>query len=228
MKLPYDSLRAKIKEKKKAFSMNVVVSAILVLYPVLIFLSLVVFKLPIRYLSIFVILFASFYIFINAKNFRGKNRALVFLCPAILFSIGIICLLVNTSLLLKIYPMLADIAYLLIFGISLFIKPPIIYQFASTLDKAIDNRLPKTVLEQWCKKMTITWCVFFIVDGLIAFLTVYWVHANIDVLGIRPDVIWGIYNGGVSYAAMGVIFIAQFIDYKIICKKEKEGSLNVG
>jgi uncharacterized membrane protein len=224
MKLPYDSLRTKIKEKKKSFSMHAVVSAILVLYPVLIFLSLVVFKLPIRYLSIFVILFASFYIFINAKNFHGKNRALVFLCPAILFCIGIICLLVNASLLLKIYPMLADIVYLLIFSISLFIKPPIVYQFASILDKAIDNRLSKTLLEQWCKKTTIIWCVFFVADGLIAFLTVSWVHADIDILGIKPDVIWGIYNGGVSYAAMGVIFIAQFIDYKIICKRERGNS----
>jgi uncharacterized membrane protein len=227
-----DALLKRIEDRRKTLSINVVFSAVLVLYPVLVFLAMVVFHLPIRYLSIIVILFAATYIFINARNFHGKNRALIFLCPIILFLLGITCLLVDAPILLNVYPAIADLVYLLIFGVSFFAPPPIVYQFASTLDKSINKRMPKPALDKWCVNMTVIWCVFFVIDGIIALITVHIGKAAFD-SGSRArirtaEIIWGVYNGGISYAAMGVIFISQLINYKIICdraKKTREGEI---
>jgi uncharacterized membrane protein len=206
---PADSQREN--PARKVSIVKVLVTAVLVLYPVVIFCSLVIFKFPLRYLSVFVIIFASVYIFMNNRNYQGKNRWMMFLSPVLLFGIGITCLLVNSSLILKIYPALSDMAYLIIFGISFFAPPPIVYNFAVLVDKSFKTSMPKERLDKYCRDMTIVWCVFFVLDGIIALTTVF----------LASDLVWGIYNGGISYAAMGLIFVVEFTIYKVICRQER-------
>jgi uncharacterized membrane protein len=51
--------------------------------------------------------------------------------------------------------------------------------------------------------------VFFVLDGIAALITVFY----------GSDLIWGIYNGGITYAMMGLIFIGEFIILKKVKKK---------
>jgi uncharacterized membrane protein len=190
---------------------KVIVTAVLVLYPVVIFLSLVVFHFPLRYLSLFVIMFASFYILVNNRGYQGKNRWLMFLCPVILLTLGTICFFVRSPVVLKIYPALSDLAYIFIFGLSLLIPPPIVYNFARAVDRNFTTNLDKNTVDKYCRDMTLYWIVFFFLDGLAAVVTVF----------LASDLVWGIYNGGVSYALMGVIFVAEFAYYKVLCKRQK-------
>jgi uncharacterized membrane protein len=57
------------------------------------------------------------------------------------------------------------------------------------------------------------WCVFFSLDAVVAAITVFW----------ASKLIWGIYNGGVTYILMGGIFAGQYIIIKVIEKKALAG-----
>ncbi|MDR2767267.1 MAG: hypothetical protein LBB82_02950 [Treponema sp.] len=188
-----------------------IVVAILVLYPVLIFCSLVIFKMPPRNLSLAVIFFASVYVFLSYRHYHGKNRWMVFLCPLILFGIGLAAFLINSSCVFKLYPALADLAYGIIFGMSLFIPPPIVYQLGILVAKDIKKTVSEARLVSLSRTMTIIWCVFFVIDGIIAVITTF----------AASDTVWGIYNAGLSYVNMGLIFAVQFLYYKFVVKKEK-------
>jgi uncharacterized membrane protein len=191
--------------------------AMLILYPLLVFCALVVFRFPLRYLSVVIILFAIVYIFINRRNYKGKHRAVIFISPAILCIIGIICLLTDSSIVLKLYPALADLVYVTIFGTSLCIPPPLVFYFIEIFDKIFDKSLDKSItdnftpkeVEQYCRRATIAWCIFFMLDGMIAVFTVFW----------TSEFIWGLYNGGISYVAMALLLVGEFVMLKIIEKR---------
>jgi uncharacterized membrane protein len=195
---------------------------IAVLYPLLVFCALVVFNLPIRYLSIGIIAFAIGYSIINSRHYKGKKTAALFVSPVILCAIGAVSLLMDSSLILKLYPTLADLAYITIFTTSFFFPPPFAFYFIDIFDKTIKTKIPKKRFEQYCFRATLAWCVFFTLDGIIAAITAFW----------GTDIIWGIYNSGITYVIMGLIFAGEFIVLKMIVKhhglkNEDPGGYNV-
>jgi uncharacterized membrane protein len=183
---------------------------IAIMYPLLVFCALVVFKLPIRYLSIGIIIFAIVYSVINSRNYRGKHTAALFISPLILCVIGVISLCLDDSpVLIKMYPALADLAYMTIMVTSFFFPPPLAYYFIDIFDKTIKTKIPKKTFDSYCLKASVVWCVFFAIDAIIAVLTTY----------RGSELIWGIYNGGITYCIMGLIFVGEFIVLKIVVKK---------
>jgi uncharacterized membrane protein len=119
----------------------------------------------------------------------------------------------KSRLVLKMYPVMADIAYVLICATSLFIPPPIAFYFVDIIDKTIKNAFTKERFERYCRDATIVWCIFFVVDGIIAVVTTFF---------IEDEIIWGIYNGGITYIGMGLIFACEYIVLKHAAKKEME------
>jgi uncharacterized membrane protein len=183
---------------------------LLFLYPVLIFCALVIFKFSIRYLSIFIIAFAIAYFLINGRNYKGKNTAVLFISPAILIIIGFVCFFSKTPLVLKMYPALADVTYIVIFVTSLYIPPPLVCYFIEIFDKSIKGKIEPKIFDEYCRMATIVWIIFFVFDGIISVLTVFFVS----------DLIWGIYNGGITYVIMGLIFVGEFVAVKLIAKRK--------
>ena len=53
----------------------------------------------------------------------------------------------------------------------------------------------------WTRKITLVWCIFFVINALIALYTVLF----------APMKIWVIYNGFVSYVLMGILLLGEFI-----------------
>jgi uncharacterized membrane protein len=202
-----------MKADKLKRRMKYLFGLLIVLYPVLVFSALVIFKFSIRYLSVFIILLAIAYFLVNRHNYKGKHKALVLISPAILCCIGIICLITKSSLTLKIYPALADMVYLVIMGTSILIPPPVVVYFINMFDKTIKDNIPAEFFNQYCRKAAIIWCVFFVFDGVVAFITVFW----------ASDVVWGVYNGGITYVLMGLIFIGEYFILKVIEKKSLAG-----
>jgi uncharacterized membrane protein len=183
---------------------------IAVMYPVLVFCALVVFKLPIRYLSIGIIVFAIAYTIVNSRHYKGKHTVALFVSPLILCSIGVISLCMDDSpIFIKLYPALASIAYLTIMITSFIFPPPLAYYFVDIFDKKIKTKIPKEIFDNFCFRASVVWCVFFFVDAIIAVITVYF----------SSELVWGIYNGGITYCIMGLIFVGEFIVLKIKEKK---------
>jgi uncharacterized membrane protein len=191
---------------------KILFGALAILYPLLVFCALVVFNLPVRYLSIGIIVFAIAYSVINSRNAKGRRGAILFISPAILCAIGAVSLCMGDSpLVLKLYPALADLAYLTIFTSSFLVPPPLADYFIEIFDRGIKDRIPRPQFERYCFRATLVWCVFFVLDGAIALLTVFF----------GSDIIWAIYNSGITYVIMGFIFFGEFIVLKMIEKQRR-------
>jgi uncharacterized membrane protein len=205
--MPQGNMNVKTDKLKRR--MKYLFGVLIVLYPVLVFSALVIFKLSIRYLSIFIIALAVAYFLVHRHNYRGKHTIVVFISPVVLCCIGIICLITKSSLTLKIYPALADLIYLVIMGTSILIPPPVVFYFLNMFDKKLKEHINPEFFEQYCRKAAIIWCVFFVFDGAVSLVTVFW----------GSDIIWGIYNGGITYVLMGLIFVGEYFILKMVEKK---------
>jgi uncharacterized membrane protein len=188
--------------------------ALIIFYPLLVFSALVIFKLKIQYLSLLLIVLAIAYFIINKQNYSGRHPAFIFISPAILFIIGSLCFVLPffvestyfNNILLKIYPALADLVYLTLMGTSLFIPPNLVFSLVNLFDKNLKDHLDKAYYAHYCRRCAIAWCVYFIIDAVICFIT-----------SIRSsDLIWAIYNSGITYVIMGLIFAAQYVFIKMI------------
>jgi uncharacterized membrane protein len=182
---------------------------IAIMYPVLVFCALVVFKLPIRYLSIGIIAFAIIYSVINSRHYKGKHTVSLFVSPLVLCVIGVISLCLEDKFIILLYPALAAIAYLTIMITSFLFPPPLAYYFIDIFDKSMKTKIPKQIFDGFCFKASVVWCVFFFVDAIIAVFTVIFYVEHI----------WVIYNSCITYCIMALIFVGEFIVLKAIEKK---------
>ena len=68
-------------------------------------------------------------------------------------------------------------------------------------DKSIRNSAKEKSVERYCRKVCIAWCLFFILNaGISAFTALK-----------CSDAVWSLYNGGISYALMGLMFAVEYI-----------------
>ncbi|MCR5724121.1 MAG: hypothetical protein K6G80_03445 [Treponema sp.] len=184
------------------------------LYPVVVFTCLVLFKVPVRIFSLFVIGFA-FVFFLAATG--GKDRrqtARLFASAALFFAAGTVCFITGSSLFLKLYPVCVSGIFLLVFAYTLFSPPSMVFRFATLMDKSIVGSPSEKQVRAYCRNVTIVWCVFFILNGAAALTTVL----------IGNDFLWSVYNGGISYVLMGLLFAGEFVVRKIVQKKQSEST----
>jgi uncharacterized membrane protein len=103
---------------------------------------------------------------------------------------------VNLLLPLKLYPVLVNCALLATFGYSLLSPPSMIERFA----RLREPNLPPAAIG-YTRRVTQVWCVFFLINGAIAFGTALW----------ASEAVWSLYTGVISYALMGTLFVAEFL-----------------
>lgn len=101
---------------------------------------------------------------------------------------------VNSAFLLKLYPVVISFSFFSVFIYSLFKPPTVITLIAGARDKLTENAVIYT------RKVTIVWCLFFIVNGFIALWTVF-----------QSDEYWTLYNGIISYILMGILFACEWL-----------------
>ena len=206
-------------------------------YPVLVFTMLVIFKLPVRVLSLCVMALAAAFFFsftgsrkesaescsINSgtKESLPKQKKRSFmdwrplLSSALFMAAGILCFVFNQKIFLKLYSVVLSATLLFVFGSSLFFKPNIIFRFATLADRSIKGSNFEKKVETYCKKVTIVWCIFFVINGTIAAFTALYDFGSDEL----NDKIWSVYNGGISYVLMGLLFAVEFIVRKMVDKK---------
>lgn len=180
------------------------------LYPVLVFLSLVVLKLPIRVLSLCVIALAlSFFLGMTGakKSFKSLRRQI--LSTSFFLAAGLFCFFTNQVYFLKLYSVVVSLMLLIVFSSTLIYGPTIIFRFATLSNKRIIGSPAEKAIESYCRKVCIAWCLFFIFNGTIAAYTSFFCS----------DFIWSVYNGGISYLLMGLMF---FIEYLIRIQVNKK------
>ncbi len=104
--------------------------------------------------------------------------------------------LANEATALKLYPVLMNGVFLAAFGASLLHGMPMVERFA----RLTEPNLPPTGVA-YTRKVTIAWCVFFVVNGSIALYTAL----------AASDAHWALYNGGIAYVLMGLMFGIEWL-----------------
>lgn len=168
--------------------------ALIVTYPLFIFLTLVVFKLPISIVSIGMMIIAIAYFgFFHTKGKRNWSAILLGL-------VAIVVLITQSETVLKFYPICLTLVFLVAFGVPLLRGKPIITTFAMIMDSAIETHPGRGILERCCKALNIMWCIHFIISLAINFFIVFGSTLQI----------WTLYNALISYLVQGVLITIQF------------------
>ncbi|MEC8916113.1 MAG: hypothetical protein VX796_00670 [Pseudomonadota bacterium] len=96
---------------------------------------------------------------------------------------------------LRLWPVIVNLALLLVFSHGLRHPPPLIERLA----RRQEPDLPPHAV-RYTRRVTQAWCVFFVLNGSVALITA--IHANLDV--------WAWYNGGIVYALMLAMFLGEW------------------
>lgn len=185
-------------------------------YPVLVFSLLVIFKVDTKVLSLCVILLGvTFFLSTtgNKKKIGDKEKRTMdwrpFLSSILFLAAGLFCFITGKELFLKLYSVVISVTFLFTFGSTLFFEPTIIFRFATLADKSIVGAPYENQVKRYCKKVTIIWCCFFIINGSMAVYTTFCCSREV----------WAIYNGGISYVLMGMLFAVEFLVRKLENRK---------
>ncbi len=193
--------------KKQA---GILFTVLAVLYPILIFTLLVGLHLPVRVLSLCVIVLAAA-LFLSIRG-SGKKDWKPLLSAGLFLVLGLACFLSNRLLFLKLYPLAVCATMLAVFAGSLLFPPNIIFRFASMADKSLPSSPYREQVESYCRKVCLVWCSFFIANGSIAAYTAFFCSERV----------WSVYNGGISYLLMGMLFAIEYIIRKKVDKQMKQ------
>ena len=135
------------------------------------------------------------FLLLQENNTRElKVLAIAITLAGVIFSLS--AAIVNNNLLIKLYPLTINIFMLSIFGYSLINPPTMIERFA----RLLQPNLPPAVIA-YTRKVTIVWCLFFIINGLISLWTVLFCSTKT----------WMLYNGFICYIFMGALFGIEFL-----------------
>lgn len=125
---------------------------------------------------------------------------------------GTVCFVSGKTMFIKLYPVIMNVVFLFTFGITLVNGPNICFRFACLSDKKLSKSHIAGRVEKYCHKVTVVWCVFFILNGAAALYTVF----------TNNDKIWSVYNGGISYGLMGLLFTVEFLIRMVVNSKMPE------
>ena len=193
-------------------------------YPILVFTMLVIFKVDTKILSLSIIALAAAF-FLSAtgnKKTDGKEKTSLdwkpFLSSVLFLTAGLFCFITGKEFFLKIYSVVINVTMLFVFGSTLIMPPNIIFRFATLSDKSIKGSSFEQKVYNYCQKVTVVWCCFFVLNGTAAAITTF---AD-KIFGLSPEAartVWAVYNGGISYILMGTLFVVEFIIRKLVDKK---------
>lgn len=195
---------------------------LMAIYPIVVFTMLVILKMPVRILSLCVVALGGAFFLSSTtgkkSNDKKETKALDWrplLSSALFLLLGVLCFVFNSKIFLKLYSVVISATMLFVFASSLIFKPNIIFRFALLGDKSVKGSSFEKQVENYCKKVTIVWCAFFILNGTIATFTALYNFGSEEL----NDKIWSVYNGGISYILMGTLFVVEYIIRKIVDKK---------
>lgn len=101
----------------------------------------------------------------------------------------------NTELSLRFYPVWINLCLFGLFFISLLYPP----SFVERLARLQDPNLSQHAI-QYTQKVTVVWCIFFIVNGGIATATALW----------SDFFWWSLYNGLIAYVLIGLLMGIEY------------------
>jgi uncharacterized membrane protein len=190
---------------------KVLIAAVALLYPVLVFVGLVFYKAPPRIISlcllcVLILQFLSTSGKPEGKGSKGTRKAAIAIAASILCIAAFIS---NSEWVLKLYPIAVSAILLGAFSVTLARPPSMILRFAMLQDKTLKDSPDFDKATAYCQKVTLVWCGFFLCNGAIAVYTTFY----------ASSFAWSLYNGLISYILMGILFAGEMVVRRITQKK---------
>lgn len=111
------------------------------------------------------------------------------------FVLAMLALWSNDRMPLKLYPVVVNAGFLLLFGGSLLKGPPVVERIARWREPDLDARGVA-----YTRRVTQVWCGFFVLNGGLALATALW----------ADEALWALYNGLIAYALMGALMAGEW------------------
>jgi len=167
---------------------TLVAGAATLLYPLIVYAGL-------RHASPRVMAFALVGVaLLRAGTLRGKPAWLAMVLAALLLAVAVF--LSGETLPLKLYPALVNGVMLAVFAWSLLYPPTVVERIA----RLREPELPPSGVA-YTRRVTMAWCLFFVVNGALALATAWW----------ASDAVWALYNGGIAYLLIGLMFAGEWL-----------------
>jgi uncharacterized membrane protein len=166
---------------------NLLLVVLFLLYPVAVYFGLTHFG--VAPIAVLLSVMALLRMWLSRGSAMWPLALLALLC-------GVISLVLNNEHWIKLYPVAMNAGALIIFAATLF-KPP---SFIERIARMMEPDLPESGV-RWTRQVTKVWCLFFIINGSIAFYTAQ--HASLAV--------WTLYNGLISYVLMGALLLGEYV-----------------
>lgn len=165
-----------------------IIGFLIISYPIAVYFGIAYLEPWKMALILLLVLFARL---LTMQNDQIWNRLLLLL--GLIYCV--IALWDNDLITLRFYPVLISFSLFVIFSTSLFYPPPIIERLA----RLQHPNLPEQGV-RYTRKVTLVWCVFFMLNGLIATATALW----------SSFAFWSLYNGFISYLLMGLLMSIEY------------------
>lgn len=164
--------------------------ALMVAYPLFVFLAVSVFELPMSIISLglMIIAIVLFIVFDMKGTIRWTAATVGVL------AIGV--LIIRSEKVLEFYTIISTSIFVVLFGVPLLRGKPIITTFAKMVDKEFDTHPGRGILERCCKGLNIAWFIHFSTSLIINILIVFGSTLKL----------WTIYNS-IIYNIIQIILI---------------------
>ena len=168
--------------------------ALMVAYPLFVFLAVAVFNLPMSIISmgLLIIAFVLFIFF----DMKGKLKW----TAVILGVLAIGVLIIKSEKVLEFYSVFSTAIFVVMFGLPLLRGKPLIVIFAKMVDKDFEIHPGRGILERCCKGLNIVWFIHFSTCLIINILIIF---------GSTLE-FWTIYNTIIYNAAQIIIIVLHF------------------
>lgn len=123
-------------------------------------------------------------------------------------ALGALASVLNVAWPLRFYPVVVNASLLALFGATLWRPPSMVERLA----RLSQPDLPPHVAA-YTRRVTQVWCGFFVMNGAVAAATAVW----------GTESTWALYNGGIAYGAMGVLFAGELMVRQIVKRRHAAG-----
>ena len=181
---------------------KIILSLLVAIYPIAVYFGLQKFEAKFIALALctLIMLRALF-----APTIAGiKSKHLIIASSLIGITIAGMSFVQNTDLGIRLYPVVMSVMFLSVFSLSLLYPPSVIERFARVQDPELSDEGTA-----YCRKVTMVWCIFFLINIIIAGYTA--LYSSLET--------WSLYNGFISYLLMGSLFLGEYLYRKFVLKQ---------
>jgi uncharacterized membrane protein len=187
--------------------LKIVLIILSILYPFTLLIGLFWLKASPRVMVFVLVAIGAVYFIVNSGDAKKKGfRSIQFwIMICVVMAMAFLAFITENAGVLKLYPVIINLFLLASFGFTLYHGPSMIYRFAIIKDKSIPDSPDNEAIKSYCRSVTRIWCIFFVFNALISAFTVF----------LADEIIWGVYNGFISYVLIAVLICGEYLYRKI-------------